>query len=288
MVLDAEAGAHLDRLSERRLSEQLETLVGAASPFGSIGRRFNNEHHFAALDDIEEMSLSLRLLPDTYLAREMRSGNNMLNTSSRREERERAIRARERAQILAEATEAARLAYAGRTLKAESVDIETMADLPEGSALIVIGVEGLTARLVRMNTQEGDGPDLIEPLRSGAMQAFVAPAGDWRLVSLWTEGVATSYCLGAPVLRVNAGDVVYAGSFDGHGVVDFALDDVRASLAARPELAERLQAGSYTNGSTFGCAGATYVTAYEIPNAPFADDYPFGSRAAGASAGAEP
>lgn len=280
MVLDQETGNSLDRLSESRLEERLESMVGADAPLGTLARAFDNAHQFRAHADIDEMSLSLRFLPDNYFARPLRSGNNMLNATSRREERERALRARERAAREAERERALEAAYQGRTEGAASVDIGALAELPEGSALILVESVGPTPRFVRMNAQEGDGADLIASRHSNTLSAFVVPAGDWRLVSLWTEAPATSHCLGAPVFRASAGDVVFAGAFGADGAADLTLENVRAQLAEHPALAERLQAASYTNGSTFECGLASFVTAYEIEGAPFADGYAWGARAA--------
>ncbi|PZO47241.1 MAG: hypothetical protein DCF16_18015 [Alphaproteobacteria bacterium] len=280
MVLDQETGNTLDRLSESRLEERLESMVGAAAPLGALGRAFDNAHQFGAHADVDEMSLSLRFLPDNYFAREVRRGNNMLHAASRREERERAERARERDAREAERERALEAAYEGRTEGAASVDIGALAELPEGSALILVESVGPTPRFVRMNAQEGDGADLIASRHSNTLSAFVVPAGDWRLVSLWTGAPATSHCLGAPVFRANAGDVVFAGAFGADGAADLTLENVRAQLAEHPALAERLQAASYTNGSTFECGLASFATAYEIEGAPFAEGYAWGSRAA--------
>lgn len=281
MVLDNETGNSLDRLNESRLAERLGAMVGAAAPLGTVGRQFDNTQHFHTLAEVDEMSLSLRFLPDNYFAHELRSGNNMLNAASRREERERALRARARAEREAERERAVQAAYVGRPEgEAGSVDISTFAELSEGSALILVESGGPMLRFVRMNAQEGDGPDSIAPAQANTVSAFVVPAGDWRLVSLWTGAPATSNCLGAPVLRVGAGDVVFAGGFAANGAVDFALDNARGRLAAQPALAERLQAAAYTNGSTFECGAASFATAYEIGGAPFAEGYAWGSRAA--------
>lgn len=282
MVLDNETGRALDRMGQSRLSERLETMVGAAAPLGTPGRQFENALAFRALDDIEEMSLSLRSLPDNYFARELRSGNNMLNATSRREERERALRARERAAREAERERAMQAAFNGRGGgEARAVDLATLTDLPEGAALILIGSDGVSARMVRMNAQEGDGADTFSLYSSSGVSALVVPAGDWRLVSLWTSTPATSHCLGAPVLRVNGGDVVYAGSFASDGTVDLSLDNPREALSSQPQLAERLRPGAYTNGSAFECGEAAFITAYEIPDAPFEEGYALGSRAPG-------
>ena len=280
MVLDNESGAGLDRLSRAQLTSQLDSMVGAAAPLGSIGRAFDNAHQFRPASEVDEMSLSLRLLPDSYLAREVPRGNNMLNAVNRREERDRALRARERAQREAERQRAAEAAYVGGfDGAASSVDIASMPEPPEGSALVLIESAGPSPRFVRTNVREGDGFDHIGLHQFNTVLAFAVPAGDWRLVSLSTDTPATSHCLGAPMFRVEPGQVVFAGAFDADGGVSLGLDDARAALAAQPHLAERLQAASYVNGSTFECGSAWFATAYEIADAPFVEGYAGGSRA---------
>lgn len=283
MVLDDEAGIALGRLGERRLDERLETMVGAPTPIGTAGRQFDRAFSYRAHDTIAEMSLSLRSLPDSYFSREPRRGNNMLNAVNRSEERERAIQARESARREAERQRLLEAAFSGRPTEAGSISVDTVSALPEGSAMILMRSAGPTPRFVRMDTQEGDGADLIGLSASDQVSAFVVPAGDWRLVSLSTKTPATSHCLGAPVLRIAAGEIVFAGAFATDGSVDFGLDDARAVLAQQPHLAERLQAGSYSNGSTFECGIAAFATAYEIADAPFVEGYAGGSRALAAA-----
>lgn len=285
MVLDDASGAGYDRLSRAQLTTQLDTMVGAAAPYGVLGRSFDNAHEFRPIDEVDEMSLSLRVLPDNYFTRPVPRGNSMLTAGNRREERERALRARERAEREVERQRALEAAYVGGfDGGASSVDIATFTETPEGSALVLIESGGPALRLVRMNVQEGDGFDHIALHRLNEVSAFAVPAGEWRLVSLSTNTPATSHCLGAPMFRVESGQVVFAGAFDADGDISLGLDDARAALAAQPHLAERLQAAPYVNGSTFECGTAWFATAYEIAGAPFVEGYTGGTRvSAGAS-----
>lgn len=280
MVLDQETGRSLDRASSSRLAQRLEDMVGASAPLGTLGRTFDNAHQFRALQDIDEISLSLQVLPSSYLAREVRRGSNMLNATNRREERERALRARERAAREAERERAVRVAFGGNVESAVvGVDTGVPADMPEGSALVLIESDGPTPRIVRLNAVDGDGADHISLRRLNSLSAFIVPAGAWRLVSLATDAPATSHCLGAPVFQVAPGEVVFAGAFDADGGVDLGLDEVRAALASQPHLAERLEVAPWVNGSVFECGEASFATAYEIADAPFVEGYTFGSRA---------
>jgi len=163
------------------------------------------------------------------------------------------------------------------------VDIATLPELPQGSALVLVESAGPAPRFVRMNAQEGDGFDHIGLYQFNSVSAFVVPAGDWRLVSLSTDTPATSHCLGAPMFRVEPGQVVFAGALNVDGEVSLTLDNARAALAAQPHLAERLQPASYVNGSTFECGSAWFATAYEITDAPFVEGYAGGTRAGAAA-----
>lgn len=93
--------------------------------------------------------------------------------------------------------------------------------------------------------------------------------------------VASTYCFGAPTVRVNAGEVVYAGD-----IVPFAnartsiggrvtslghtrhLEDARQTLAThQPALAAALKPAELRNGATFACVG-TSMDRWDVPDAP--------------------
>ena len=268
MLLDQETGRRLDRMNPRRLAEQLETMVGAAAPLGEVSRQFGNEYQYGVPDDVGEMSLSLQVMPDEYWGE--RPANDIMTNNTREDRR----RARERQERQRERAELRRALFQGAPGRgAVEIHPGSLESLPEGAAVILVGSRGPHVRLVRVNPQAGDGADAIMMSSSETPGVFVVPAGEWRLTSLAPRAPATSHCLGAPVFSVSAGDVVFAGSFAADGQPDLGLDGARELLSVRPELAERLRAASYRNGSTFDCGGATYATAFEIADAPYVDGF---------------
>lgn len=106
----------------------------------------------------------------------------------------------------------------------------------------------------------------------------VVAAGDYVLISddmLHPH----SFCLGAPMMHVEAGSVTYIGGFRAYNSVSIEglperqalgwegdLDRARAALAAQPELAARLVAAPIMNGVQFACGVG--AIAYRVPGAP--------------------
>lgn len=113
----------------------------------------------------------------------------------------------------------------------------------------------------------------------GLMLAFAVPPGRWRLAYEKNGQMAVSFCLGSPAFDVQAGDVVYAGSFDptGLGHPDMTLEPAKAIFPALGGLADKLRAASYVNGTQGVCQGA-YAYALEIAGQSFVDGYSWGSR----------
>ncbi len=267
VALDRGTGRQLDRLSETRLATRLEAMVGAAAPLGVISRQFGNEHQYRSADDVDEMSLSLQIMPDSFFGE--RGANDLLHRNSTEDRR----RARERDERERERDERRRVLFEGaRSRGAAPIDPSAVA-LPGGSALIVLRSRGPSLRLVRVGAESDEGADSISLGASPTLSAYEVPAGEWRLVSLSPMMAPTSLCLGAPIFSVGAGEVVFAGAFASDGQPDLALDGAHEHLAARPDLAERLQAAAYRNGSTFECGAATFLTAFEISDAPYVEGY---------------
>jgi hypothetical protein len=297
--LDASVGEELDDLDAEALAARLAPMVGAETPEGRVVRGFNNEiaergttlYMFPREPDMT--SLSLQLLPESYLEQPRRRMNRSISSMTTAEIR---AQAEERRRTL----EVARVqsdALIGRSRRfLEPTAADEIASLPSDATLIVVrayGAGGAGLVLVRSDAAEGEDendslfaqapvPRRRDPAEERTY-VFAVPPGNWRLTALSPGPVLTSLCLGAPSFNVAAGEVVFAGSF-GFGQsgprMDLALDPARVALAPAPALAERVQAASYTNGDTFQCgAPASYIYAYEIDGAPFREGYGFGSRA---------
>ncbi len=118
--------------------------------------------------------------------------------------------------------------------------------------------------------------------------AMVIAAGDYVLSSATLGGgsfIATkvqvvSFCLSAPVLHVEAGQVVYFGDVTPYQSVKMAsgnrgnamkysanIDDARKALEKQGALATSLKPADMRNGAAFGCYGQTML-AYAVSGAP--------------------
>lgn len=90
--------------------------------------------------------------------------------------------------------------------------------------------------------------------------------------------IANTFCFGAPVFRVKAGEVVYFGDMTPYVFVKLKdgsrammavayssfPEDARKALEGRPELAQAFRPAENRNGATYRCAG-TQMLAYQIP-----------------------
>jgi hypothetical protein len=89
--------------------------------------------------------------------------------------------------------------------------------------------------------------------------------------------VTNTFCLGAPVFHVEAGEVVYFGDVtpylgvklvDGRRISAMAyssnLEAVRTALVNQPTLAGKLRGAEVRNGATYTCFAQT-MTAYVVP-----------------------
>jgi hypothetical protein len=98
--------------------------------------------------------------------------------------------------------------------------------------------------------------------------AMLAPPGRWRMESMFLGNLTVTLCMGSPAFELDAGNVVYVGDFNFAAdpfVPDLTLAPAQEALTASPLLAQRLQAASYTNGTTGTCGRAQHIYAYEIP-----------------------
>ena len=183
---------------------------------------------------------------------------------------------------------------------------KTLANAPQGSAIIMVQIKGLSLRngigmsFNRIGTDNDifpsrtdHSPDffivskgLLFAHKSGDMFALALAPGRWRVTSMGM-GPNLSFCLGAPSFQVAAGDVVYAGTFDLGGTdigPDLDLAPAKTWLAGLPQ-ADIVRPAHYVNGSR-GLCGGTGLYALEIKGAPFEPGYVWGSAAAAAGAAA--
>lgn len=296
--LDAAHGAQLDELEPDALAARLASMVGSETPEGRVVRSFSNEVAergttlYAPPRTPQTISLSLQLLPESYLEIPTRANRRPMSAMTSDEIREQAEERRE----TQAAQRAQREALLGRDRRfARATDADDLAGLAADATLVVIRVYGdAGAGVVLVRTDaENDRDDSIlaqapvprrrDPSRERTL-VFAVPPGHWRVTAMTPSVQAlTSFCLGAPSFDVAAGEAVFAGSF-GFGAtgprLEMALEPARAALAGAPAVAERLRAATYTNGETFQCgAPGSYLYAYEIADAPFRDGYAMGSRA---------
>jgi hypothetical protein len=114
----------------------------------------------------------------------------------------------------------------------------------------------------------------------GKFLAFAAPPGRWRIAAM-NVAPRLGFCLGAPSFAVEAGEVIYAGSFDlGASDIgpDLSLDVPKAWLAGEPA-ADAIRPAVYINGSQGRC-GYNGIYALEINGAPYEEGYKWGGAVA--------
>ncbi|MEW6597465.1 MAG: hypothetical protein AB1429_08215 [Pseudomonadota bacterium] len=111
------------------------------------------------------------------------------------------------------------------------------------------------------------------------IQAFAVPAGRWAVLNL--GDFVTFYCLGAPYIDLNPGDVVYAGHFDftaSNWAPDLTFAPEKVVSAEADGLRRKIRPATWTNGDTEVCT-AGYISALEFPNTPYAAGYVWGGAA---------
>jgi hypothetical protein len=134
-------------------------------------------------------------------------------------------------------------------------------------------------------THESPGPDaewFSTPIPKNAFRntegkgsvtvAFAVHPGLWALTGSWLG----DHCLMAPSLQVNAGDVLFLGSFDINDKWNpsMNLEPARVALSANPSLAENVRAAHWVNGLAWTCRNL-FVNGYAIRGAPYQSDYPW-------------
>lgn len=280
---DAE-GEALATLPAAELMARLSPWIGAETPNGEVVRVWHND---AALAAVNHFSLH---------ASHSKNGDlSLLALASRPNDALKANRA-EAAATTPEHPQKIVLDPKWKKGKLKPVMLDAA---PEGSAIIIIGVSGISLRqgngffFNRMgpdiDTQPSaidHGPDEIMAA-AGAIggsglhiMAFAVPPGRWRIYSMWGGGISLNFCLGAPSFEAKAGEVIYAGALNLKQeklTPDLSLDAVR-TWAGNAKAAERVKPATWINGSRSKCAPNS-LYALEFDGAPFEDGYALGSKA---------
>ncbi|WP_443747478.1 hypothetical protein [Asticcacaulis solisilvae] len=171
--------------------------------------------------------------------------------------------------------------------------------LPEAGVIVmrVTGTSnnnGVRLTLARMGTDpnvrpalDDHMPDLItvgqlkDAGRDGSFAAFAVPPGRWRIAAVAGMVADIGFCMGSPSFPVEAGQVVYAGSFDLSAAdlgPDLSLEAPKAWLAGK-SAADTIRPAVYMNGSQAAC-GYNGIYALELKGVPNDPDYHWGSAAA--------
>lgn len=248
LQLNADEGARIDALDQRRKEAALSGLVGAVSPEGKLVRSFRKldilSMRAAMAADKGRQSLS-------FGAVEPDAGPWVLPTPA--------------------AWELVPPAAHGTTPRtAIVVRVTTIAPAQMNFRFTQLDDTAATAR-----------PYINVPSptklfwKKGAFleQTYVFPVkpGRWTLGSIGPVGL----CLGAPSFDVQQGEVVFAGTFNVGSTdpfqPDMALAPAQQALA-NADLSERLTPAKYVNGRTFDCGtlAPSFIYSLNEPNAPLA------------------
>lgn len=269
--LSEEDGGALGRLTSNNLRTWLEGVVGAAQPQGSVVRQFQND---AARGDTifggtprvaHRQNLSLRAVSLDNLPEYPR----FPPPSTR-----------------------------GRTVGV-SLRSDELTGLPEGTALVIVRLvgtgqtNGVGFHFERMRSFANPAviaTRRIDPVehffasvpwsnfrgaaneRREATFAFPVVPGRWGISAKMNT---LSFCLGAPAFEIQAGEVVFLGTFDVASETlgpQMALDPAAQYLGPSNPVVERLRPAQWTNGVTMPCRGG-FTYALEIPGAPFEPGY---------------
>ncbi len=276
VLLPDREGSALAGLAPAALSQQLAPWVGAEAPHGRIMRVFNN-------DAASGVRPRLGIWP--------KSGASTAQLS---------YAAATGGSFKSFAPRGTQPIAPGVILDARRPTPWTAAQLPtkdEMRPIVIITLTGLSAKtgtgiaLERMDPA-GHGVDErvvldqssgIFSKKTGDTVAILITAGRWRIASIGD----LSFCLGSPAFDAKAGEVIYAGAFDLKADKlgpNLDLAAPKTWLGAAPSVAH-LQPAAYENGSTSVCGG-NVLYALEIPGAPFAPGYGWGSQAWAPAAGA--
>ena len=171
---------------------------------------------------------------------------------------------------------------------------DAAATAPAGSGIIVVHVTGISmsngtgVTFMRVGIDPEDHPSyrdnapelagahigILSAKREGNWFLLAVPPGTWRFAA---SGFV-DYCLGSPGFDVNAGEVVYAGSFSLAGpdlTPDLAVEPAAAWLGG--DAGSRVRPAVYRNGLRGSCHDIRVHYALEFPGAPFEPGYTWGS-----------
>ena len=279
---DAE-GATLAALPPADLMARLSPWIGAETPHGDVVRVWHND---AALAAVNHFSLHASHSKDGDLS--------LLALASLPNDALKANRAEATA-----ATEHPQKITLDPKWKKPKLKPEMLDAAPEGSAIIIIGVSGISLRQGNGFVFNRMGPDIdtqpsaidhgLDEIAAGAgaiggsglhIMAFAVPPGRWRIYSMFGGGISLNFCLGAPSFEAKAGEVIYAGALNLKQeklAPDQSLDAVRA-WAGGAKAVERVKPAIWTNGSRSKCAPNS-LYALEFDGAPFEQGYALGSKA---------
>ena len=264
--IDESLGHQWEALAPGELRAALSGQIGAEAPIGRVARWWNNDAASASSKRFElrppanGKQLGLRALLDGSAA------------------------------SAATTTDPAPAAGQSWNALKRTVARENWSSVPGNRALVIVKMKGVgpqngvTLSFQRMG-EEGSGSAQpafmasqhgLQHRREGRFYVSRS-AGRWRLDTIH----ALHLCLGAPAFEVEAGEIVYGGSFDlGAESLgpDLSLTEVQAFLAGHP-IQARLRPARYRNGFTETCSGIGSIYALEVPGAPFEPGYRGGSRA---------
>ncbi|HYG25304.1 MAG TPA: hypothetical protein VD906_00195 [Caulobacteraceae bacterium] len=305
MLLPEAEGAPLEALKQPELHAKLETMVGAEAPQGNVAATYANDLvsdavvAFATIGSPGK-SLSYAALPDAP------------KDEAEEAAEEPAAEDGEPKVEKASATKGPKLPKKPKTANPPApTPLAKLPAVPEGSALLLaritdqqvaptyafrrVGADPLMPAWVDGQPAEANvtmpmaGFWKLKPVAEDGFIAVIVPPGQWVLDSVSLGLMGVHLCYGAPAIEVAAGDVLYLGAFEQKALApNMDLEAAKAALAARPELAGKLTAASYTNGHKGSCGGVGYGYAMEIPGAPYVDGYALGSKANVAVAAAAP
>lgn len=139
------------------------------------------------------------------------------------------------------------------------------ASAPEaGKAVVILRAIGRFMGFERTLSTGGSYRFGIEGNRDGVWQTFQVPPGRYRI----TNTSWLNHCLGSPAFDIDAGEVVYAGTFNLAGNLlgpTLNLDDLPGPITDRLQGA---RTAHYENGSTVPCMFGLFIYPLEIADAP--------------------
>ena len=284
MRLPEDEGKSLAALDPTALTEKLSPWVGSATPPGEVATRWDNDAANpatvrdggslgpTAADDSHSLSLA-GVLPVKRVYDLGTDSPQIKQMGEEGTEMRKAIRkSLEPEEVDSVAADKAILIFTLRsTGKKTSITLQRMGPDPDTSARL----DKMPSMINLAFTKTAGQGEVVEQTF-----AFAVPTGKWRLQHLSPQSIV-DFCLGAPFVTLNAGDVVNLGTFDVAMMPyqpDMTSGPAEHFLSASPKALQRLKAASWTNGGISQCPVFGLPYALEFPNTPFAKGYHWGSR----------